>query len=574
MTNRSSVLGALVLVACLFAPTSAAVQAQGTQMIRVGLYYGSSSLAAATLSPAGPSANTVYTDGAAVADVPGQSYVRDFAYRVLAMQTPNLAAAQAEVATLASQHLPAYLEELPNASYDVFSGPDAAISTAQAAAAALPGSTVLGPYGVLIPGQSSLAAAQATVQALLPTGQIAYPIALAQGWGVLVGAETSQAAAQALLPSLQPTYPTAALYTPSGSELEVQLPTGGVAFLAQSSSGLQVSGDQGVVGIQGKAYRGALQFVLRGTALEVVNTLPLEQYLYGVVPSEMPASWSPQALEAQAIASRTYALYQVEHAAQGSLFDVYPNTQSQAYGGYAAEQLSSNAAVDATANIVMTYSGQPIDAVFSADSGGATENSENVWGTALPYLRGVDELAGYQPGTWTITYSAAQIASLVTAWSGQAIGALEQVALQGVAQTFSGRPLDVLFAGSGGQYTVWRDSIRGLLRLPSTLFTLASNGQVYAQTADGVSTIASLSGANAQAAGGLGPLPATVQVEGASGETASYPLVPTTYTLNGRGNGHGLGMSQDGAQYMAEQGLSYQAILSHYYTGVAFSPDN
>jgi stage II sporulation protein D len=574
MRNPWKALAAIALAGGLLLPATG-VAAQGTVMIRVGLYYSSSALAAATLQPAGPSANVTYSEGGVLAELPGQSFVRDFAYRDLVLPSTNLTTGIAEVSTINAKNLPAYLEQLPNGSYDVYSGPYATESAAAAAAAQLAASTTLGPYGVLVPGQASLAAAQATAVALAQSGQTAYPIMLTQGgFGVLVGGFTSATQAQALLTTLQPQFPTATLYNPTGQELEVQLPSAAVAFLAQNAQGLQVQGDQGVVAIQGKAYRGSLSFTLAGTALEVVNTLPLEQYLYGVVPSEMPASWSPAALEAQAVASRTYALYQIQHASAQSLFDVYPNTYSQAYGGYAAEQPSSNAAVDATANIVMTYDGAPIDAVFSADSGGATESAVNVWGTAVPYLQGVDELPGYQPTTWVITYSAQQVLNLVTAWSGQNIGNLEQVQLQGMQQTFSGRPLDVQFTGSAGQYVVWRDSIRGLLRLPSTLFTLTTDGQVYVEGADGTQTLSSLSGVVAQSAAGTGALPPTVQAEGADGTTASYPLVPTTYTLNGRGNGHGVGMSQDGAQYMAQQGYAYQAILNHYYTGVTFSPDN
>ncbi len=574
MGKRFKAMAAITAAGLSLLPASVA-HAQGSINIRVGLYYSGSSLAAATLAPAGPSANVLYGEGGASVPIPGQSYVRDFAYRDLALATPSLAAGQAEVTTISQQGQPAYLEETPSGSYDVYAGPYATAAAAQAGASALPGSELLGPYGVLIPGEASLPAAQAAAQAIAQGGQTAYPILLSQGtWGVLVGAVATAAAAQPIIQALLAQYPTAQAYTPTGTELEIQLPTAAVAFVVQSAQGFTAQGDQGVLSIQGQAYRGSLGFTLQGTALEVVNTLPLEQYLYGVVPSEMPASWSPAALEAQAVASRTYALYQIQHASPSSLFDVYGNTYSQAYGGYSAEQPSSNAAVDATANVVMTYQGQPIDAVFSADSGGATENSENVWGTYVPYLRGVDELAGYQPTTWVISYTASQIANLVEAWSGQNIGALEQMVLQGTSQTFSGRPLDVQFSGSAGQYTVWRDNIRGLLRLPSTLFTVTTDSQVYVEGASGTTTLPSLYGATAETAAGTGALSSPAQAEGADGASASYPLSATSYTLNGKGNGHGVGMSQDGAQYMAEQGYAYQAILSHYYTGVAFSPDN
>ncbi len=548
--------------------------AQTAPNIRVGLYVGSSALVAATLAPAGPSQNVVYASGPNQTELPGQSYVRMLGYRDLVSQTPDLATGQEAVAALLAGGHPAYLELTPLGVYDVFSGPYATVGAAAAAESATVASAVYGPYGVLIPGLPTLAAAQAMVTPYWQAGVPAYPILLPQGWGVLVGQYASAAAAQAELAAVQAQMPAATAYQPSGSELMVQVPSGAVSFLVGTESLFSASGDGGVLSVQGTAYRGSLSFTLSGTRLEVVNTLPLEQYLYGVVPSEMPASWSQAALESQAVASRTYALYQMENATPGSIFDVYGSTLSQAYGGYAAEQPSSSAAVDATANIIMTYQGQPIDAVFSADSGGATENSENVWSTALPYLRGVDELPGYQPTTWTITLTAAQIANLVLNWSGVAVGDLEQMVLQGTSQTFSGRPLSVLFQGTEGQYTVYKDNIRGLLRLPSTLFTVTTNAAVTVEGASGTVTLPSLAGAAAEGAAGVGQLPATVSVEGASGAQATYPLAASTYVLDGRGNGHGVGMSQDGAQYMAEQGMTYQEILSHYYTGVSFAPDN
>ncbi len=566
---------ALIAAACLPSVFAAQASAQTAPNIRVGIYVGSSALSAVTLAPAGPSQNVVYAAGSALTDLPGQSYVRALGYRDLVSQTQDLATGQTAVAALAAGGHPAYLEQTPLGVYDVFSGPYATATAAQAAASATSATAVYGPYGVLIPGQATLAQAETLVAPYWQSGVPAYPILLAQGgWGVLVGQYASAAAAQAELQAVMAQVPAATAYQPSGSELMVQVPSGAVSFLVQSQAGFSASGDGGVVGVLGTAYRGSLTFALEGTKLEVVNTLPLEQYLYGVVPSEMPASWAQAALEAQAVASRTYALYQMQHAAPGSLFDVYGSTLSQAYGGYAAEQPSSSAAVDATANTIMTYQGQPIDAVFEADSGGATENSENVWSAALPYLRGVDELPGYQPTTWSITLTATKIASLVLAWSGVAIGDLEQMVLQGTSQTFSGRPLSVLFQGTQGQYTVYKDSIRGLLRLPSTLFTVTTDAEVTAEGAGGQVTLPSLAGSVAEGASGTAQLPSEVTAQGANSLQATYPLTAASYILNGRGNGHGVGMSQDGAEYMAEQGMSYQAILSHYYTGVSFSPDN
>src|SRR5437899_11354679 len=135
----------------------------------------------------------------------------------------------------------------------------------------------------------------------------------------------------------------------------------------------------------GQAPAGARVRVLVGGK---VRDLALETYVRGVVSAEMPASWSPAALEAQAIASRTYAL--TAHAG-GSRFDVYADTRSQVYRGVAARAPQTDAAVTATAGQIVTYAGRPAITYFFASSGGRTENVEAAFPGSLaePWLRGV-----------------------------------------------------------------------------------------------------------------------------------------------------------------------------------------
>jgi stage II sporulation protein D len=144
--------------------------------------------------------------------------------------------------------------------------------------------------------------------------------------------------------------------------------------------------DNGVVG----HYRGRLRILHLSAGLEIVNTLPLESYLRGVVPRESPASWPIEALKAQAVAARSYA-----YRATGSSnsFDVYCTTASQMYGGADGEVASTNTAVTATSGVVPMYGGEAIVAYFFSTSGGHTENIENVWpaAAAVPYLKGVPD---------------------------------------------------------------------------------------------------------------------------------------------------------------------------------------
>lgn len=140
-----------------------------------------------------------------------------------------------------------------------------------------------------------------------------------------------------------------------------------------------------------------------------VKRVPLERYVRGVVAAEMPSSWPAAALEAQAIASRTYAL--TSHAG-GSRFDVYADTRSQVYRGAAAETAATNAAVAATAGQIVTYAGKPAITYFFASSGGMTENVENAWpgSEPQPWLRGVAD--PYDTSTkWKIEIPFPQAAS-------------------------------------------------------------------------------------------------------------------------------------------------------------------
>jgi stage II sporulation protein D len=157
----------------------------------------------------------------------------------------------------------------------------------------------------------------------------------------------------------------------------------------------------------GQGPAGAKVRVLIGSA---IRTLPLETYVRGVISAEMPASWPLAALEAQAVAVRTYAL--TAHAG-GSRFDVYSDTRSQVYRGPAAETASTNAATSATAGQIVTYNGAPAITYFFANSGGHTENVQNAFLGAAPqpWLVGVADPYDQGPlHTWTLSLSFAAVA--------------------------------------------------------------------------------------------------------------------------------------------------------------------
>ena len=138
-------------------------------------------------------------------------------------------------------------------------------------------------------------------------------------------------------------------------------------------------------------YRGSLQFDPDGHGgVLTVDVVGLDDYVRGVVAAEMPASWPAAALQAQAIAARTYAITTGVGAAD---YDLYDDTRSQMYGGVSAETAATDAAVAATSGQIVTYDGRPAVTYFFASSGGHTESIQNVWAGATPepWLTGVPD---------------------------------------------------------------------------------------------------------------------------------------------------------------------------------------
>jgi len=136
------------------------------------------------------------------------------------------------------------------------------------------------------------------------------------------------------------------------------------------------------------AYRGQIEVGVTGQKLSAINSVGLEQYLAGVVPQEMPSAWPEEALKAQAVAARSYAL---AHRLGGKGFDLYADVRSQVYGGIPAEHPRTTAAIDATAGEVLLWEGKPIDALFHSTSGGTTLDAMEVFGKVVPYLVAADD---------------------------------------------------------------------------------------------------------------------------------------------------------------------------------------
>ncbi len=282
---------------------------------------------------------------------------------------------------------------------------------------------------------------------------------------------------------------------------------------------LNISSDTTAIKIDNQPYRGAFAISTESMGLLAVNHAPLESYLYSVVPKEMPNSWAMHALMAQAVAARTYALFMKEKNRHRP-FDLEATTSSQVYGGYLAENKRSTHAVNATRGQVMTYDGRLILAYFHSNSGGYTEDPVNVWDTNIPYLRGVpDRFSANTPrNTWEYFLSYKEAKKRLNRY-GLNIDRINQLKASGKSK--SGRNLAIQVISNNGIAQLnsnhFRESV-GETKLKSTFFKIIPR-------TDGI-------------------------------------------LFKGKGYGHGVGMSQWGANHMAMAGASYKDILKHYYQGI------
>ena len=300
-------------------------------------------------------------------------------------------------------------------------------------------------------------------------------------------------------------------------------------------------------------YRG--DFMLIGG--DAVNTLGMEQYLYSVVMQEL-GGYAPdvEALKAQAVACRNFAYRRLANP-RTSTYDILSGTSDQAYGGYTGERYDMvvgervRNAVDSTSGMVMYYDGELVEATYSANAGGATEDVENVWGGSRPYLKGVDSPWDAYPfigdaGTytslkfptgyeWTYTISFADLKKKVSS-----VGDILNVKVSHDG-CYSGYAKTVTVEGTSGSKTYTGPQFRSLLGLRSSQFDAVIGQSIAANQGFSLQYI------------GFDTFSSVFRVSG------------NVLTLYGKGYGHGVGMSQWSACVMAERGYDYMEILNYFY---------
>ncbi|WP_411870643.1 SpoIID/LytB domain-containing protein [Vulcanococcus limneticus] len=319
--------------------------------------------------------------------------------------------------------------------------------------------------------------------------------------------------------------------------------------------------------LQKRRYRGRLQIRTASEQLQAINVLPLETYLPSVVGSEMPASWPLDALRAQAVAARTYAL---KGRKPGSAFDLKATVASQVYKGLEAETASTRAAVADTRGLVLTYGDSLIDAVFHSSAGGVTESSGDLWPRQLPYLVSVPDFDQTSPvREWRQPLDPTLLRRAFAEIGGVA-------AIQVLATTASGRVKQARVLGPAGQLVLTGPQLRSRLGLKSTFVRFELQPLLPGPTAlslPGLEAGPLTAGSGALTLPGQAPLDASppLPLPATTRLPAAVPA-PQLLVAVGRGFGHGVGMSQWGAFAMASRGTGFEQILRHYYRGARLQP--
>lgn len=263
--------------------------------------------------------------------------------------------------------------------------------------------------------------------------------------------------------------------------------------------------------VNGNHYLGNIEVWKGRTAMYLINELPLEEYVKNVVSAEVGMSWDMEALKAQAVISRTYALYQIRQN-NNINYDLTSSVLHQVYKGNAVDARISYAVIN-TEGEVLTYEGQIIEALYHSTCGGKTEDSEEVFGKSYPYLKSVEASCEISPyWIWERRIPLAEIEKALS------ISGISEIEIKSFTST--NRIKTVVITHNSGRLTMKATEFRkalGWSRLPSTNFKLTrDNGNMI---------------------------------------------------FEGKGYGHGVGLCQWSALEMARKGMNYKEILAFFYPG-------
>lgn len=335
-------------------------------------------------------------------------------------------------------------------------------------------------------------------------------------------------------------------------------------------------------------YPGDLYFFGLPDKLLVVNAVPMEDYLCGVLAQEMSPAFPIEALKAQAVVSRTLASYR---KSDSPYYDLTAETNDQVYRGYGqglpAESIRE--AVEATYGEKIYYDGSLIEAVFHSNAGGITASSEMVWGGKRPYLQPVEspydayaleypvQSSGWPANSyeWSKSYSNTELNRRIGDWNranpqeGIYVGTvleLRPLTGQDVNGKDTGRVIRLEIIGTAGSTVVSGEKARQIFELKSSLFNVDGGSGFALLSGKGLTQTGTPQNLAVVKAGGdiTTATTGTLFVKGKS-STTTLKHGADGFVFRGRGFGHGVGMSQWGAVGMAVAGYNYQEIIQHYY---------
>ena len=286
------------------------------------------------------------------------------------------------------------------------------------------------------------------------------------------------------------------------------------------------SNDKRGIWVGSKRYSGLINIQNLKNEIFVVNTIGIEKYLTSVVGSEMPHRWPLEALKAQSIASRTYALKKTGN----DLYDIDSTQIDQVYNGLESKTYKTNKAVKETRSLIITHKNKLINALFHSSSAGMTENSEDVWSNKYPYLTSVKDFDQKNPKLyWKKIFSKNELQLLFPK-----IGGIKEIQILDITKT--GRVKNIKLIGNYGSLDFSGTNLRKKMGLKSTLFRFKF-----------------------------------IKVDNVKEKNKSNNL-NESLIISGMGAGHGVGMSQWGAKYLAMRGYKAKDILEYFYKGIQIKP--
>lgn len=547
-------------------------------------------------------------------------------YHLVVAQTPDWNLAQQVAQELAQKKYENTIQVTKlggQTVYQVVSGSynsyDAAANQANTLATATGRAPVVkGPYRLEAGRFASLQAAASEAEAFAGADVSAYPVAVLERdkleYALWLGDEPSRESVAALKQRLSSQYPRHSFSEPDGDAYVVlKQDVNGApgetivkyAFSPQAKLIVEPSAQEGgLIGVaerEGRIYRGKMELSSYNGFLTLVNELPLEEYLYGVVGSEMATGWPLEALKTQAVLSRTRA---VSFNDKYGIADLSDTAVEQVYFGYGRESDDVRLAVDQTAGEVITYEGKLVESLYYSNAGGMTADGTEVWGNPVPYLRPVVSQDDGPQATALVWYQVAladgrsgYVRSDLVTQNGSASDGQRQATIvtdnsnvRTGPGTFFHQVLTTLSAGtnvtilaevaednayswSRGPYTA--EEITAMInanqdrynapRIAGTVQTLTvtkrgPSGRVMEMQANGQTITVSSPDAHRSVFLRNGATLPSTKFEVAK--------VGNSFVFRGTGYGHGLGVSQFGARAMAESGYDYKQILQHYYQGV------